>query len=300
MNTIPVSLEVLATVLGTTSGSLSDALKADEKEEWKPQTDIDAYFKTTFNTKLKSVRKEGHDEGHGRGTRETLSTKEKEIKDRFGLKGQTLDELFEEVRQASKDAGSGLTDEAVRNHPAFKDAVEKLQKKVQEKDTEIKTIQESVRTKEIHGSLRDMAMKIIGDEKLKFILPEDQSIRETQVELFLDLLKKNPWKKEDGGELIPLKGDEPLKDDSYNPVSGFDYARGIAQKMWPQAKAESRTAPGVNTKAPNGQTQPNTVSFPRFATREEALSHISTVKDPAQLDALKVHIEGLVKEGVLQ
>jgi len=304
MNTIPVSVEVLAGILGKPAGSLSDALKADG--EWKAQSEIDSHVKATFNEKLKSIRKEGHDEGHGRGKRESLSEKEKELREKYGLKSQTLDELFEEVKAGQGPGSGNLDEESIKASPIFQDAVKKLQDKIREKDNEFKTFQETVRSRELHASLKELATKVVTSKENKFVLPEDPTIQETQIELYLELLKKRAWKKAEDGTLVPLsdKGDDQLKDDSFNPISGTEYARQIAQRMFIQAKGEQREAPGVNTKPPANGTGSNgangqSYNFPAFKTRAEAMERIRATKDPAELDALQTHINSLKEAGTL-
>lgn len=302
MNVVPVSLEVLATVLGTEPGSVSDALKADDNE-WKPQADIDAYFKNTFNTKLKSVRKEGHDEGHGRATRETLTAKEKEIREKYGLKGNTLDELLEEMSSNKGEGKSDLDEESIKAHPFFQSTVQKFQDKIREKDQEVKTIQEGVRVKEMEGELRKLATSIVDNKENKFLIPEDPAnpaVRQMQIDLYFEQLKKGKWKV-DEGKLLALndKGDDILKDDSYNPISSEAYAKSIAERMFPKAKGEQREAPGVHTK-PNGSNgNGSAFNFPKFKDQAEAMAYIGKTTDPKELDALQEHIQALKAEGAL-
>lgn len=302
-NTIPVSMEVLASVLGTQAGSVSDALKTDDGE-WKPQADIDAYFKTTFNTKLKSVRKEGHDEGHGRATRETLTAKEKEFKEKYSLKGSTMEELFEEMHSSKGDSKSGLDEESIKAHPVFQEMVTKFQTKIQEKDQEVKTVQESVRIRELDGELRKLATSIVDNKENKFLIPDDPAnpaIRQTQIDLYFEQLKKGKWKYEEN-KLLALneKGDDVMKDDSYNPISADSYAKTVAQRMFPIAKGEQRDAPGVHTK-PNGSTNGNgqTYNFPKFKNQSEAMDFIRTKTDATELNALQSHIKTLQEAGEL-
>lgn len=301
MDSIPISLEVLARVLGTQPGVLSGALKADD-ENWKPQSDIDDYLKVQLNDKLKSVRKEGHDEGHGRGTRESLSTKEKEIRDKYELKGNTMDDLFAEVLEKAKKGSEGgtLDEESIKQSEIFQAMVTKLNGKVEARENELNQIKERVQSESLERSLRDLATTVLQSDKSKFVLPENEEIKETQVNLYLQQLKSMKWKKTDDG-LVPLddKG-EVLQDDSFNNVSASDLALNLAKRQFPEAKGEQRSAPGAQTKQPgaNGNGEGKKYAFPDFKNTDEIYQHISKLTDPAEINAFEEHIKTLDQEAL--
>jgi len=304
MNTIPVSVEFLAGVLGTQPGVLSGALKADGKDELKPQSEIDSYLKEAITTKFKDLRKEGHDEGHGRGTRESLSKLEKANKEKYNLKSDSLEDQLEEIIQITKSKSSKteLGEDAIRQSPLFLETVKKFEADLLAKDEEVQTIQTKVREQDLNRSLRAMATSIVESEENKFLLPEDDTIKKTQIDLYVNLLKSKQWKK-DGENLIPLGDDKkPLKDDSFNPVSADNFATSIAKTMFPQSKGEARSAPKVGTQPPAAGASGTDGGFtiPDFKTKQEAIAHIRTLKDPKEMEAVKEYVTKLDAQGALE
>lgn len=306
MKQVPISLEVLASVLGTQPGALSDALKADD-ENWKSQSEVDNHVKSLINDKLKSVRKDGHDEGHGRGTRESLSSVEKNIREKYNLQGDRIEDLFDEVIQKTKEKSgeSTIDDDAIKQSDVFQSMVKKLNSKIEAKDEELNQIKESVRTKDLEQSLQSLAQSVLRSDKNKFVLPEDEDILTTQEKLYLSQLKQIKWKKTDDG-LVPLneKG-EVMQDDSFNNVSAADLAINLAKKQFPQAKGEQRSAPN----APEGQGKGNNASdpgskysFPEIKTQDDIFKHLDALSQKGnveEINAFEKHVESLQAEGAL-
>jgi len=296
METIQISMEVLAGLLGTTSGSIADALKSDG-DNAKPQTEVDSWVKSALGEKFKTLRTEAHNEGHGRGTKEALSAKEKELREK-GFKGATIDEMLAEASKV--EPGKELTDEVIKGSEIFKKAVEKLEQKVQEKAKEVETLVQRQNEEKLNSYLTSLVEQTLKDEKSNFVLPEDQTVAQNQIRLFVDQLKKNPWHMKDG-KYQPLapNGEDPLKDDLYNVIGAESYISSEAAKMFVRAKSQQRSTADMNGKRPGEQKDEGGFTIPEFKNKQEAFEHIGKITDLKELEAVKVHIQGLVDSGKL-
>src|SRR5687768_2307656 len=97
---IEISEEFLSDVLGTTEGEITEALK--DGENWKPEAEIHSFIKTKIDERLHKAKTASRLEGHGRGAKESLTKKEKELKERLGVEGNTIEEIVEAALEAAK------------------------------------------------------------------------------------------------------------------------------------------------------------------------------------------------------
>lgn len=294
MDSIPISVEVLANVLGTKPGEITDALK-DAEDSWKSQSEIDKFLKAGIGDKLKNIRKEGFDEGHGRGTRESLSIKEKELSKKYGVKADNLEALVEQIFDKAKAGSSeGLNDDAIKASEFFQNAVAKLNKKLEAKDEEVQTLQQRIHSEALERELSKLVDSTLGNEEAGFVLPEDSEIRETQKNLYMQQLKSKSWKMTEDG-LVPVddKG-KALQDDTYNNISATDLAVSLAKRQFPQAKGKPRSAPQVQTGKP-GSGGDNKFTFPDLKTYADVTKHMATLSNVEEINAFEEHVKTIEK-----
>lgn len=290
MDTVNISLEFLASVLGTTPVEITDTLKSEDG--WKSQSEIDKYFKSAFQDKLKAVRKEGHDEGHGRGTRESLSSKEKEIQKKFGLEAGDMDSLVQQIFEKAKGkGGQEMTEDDIKSSEFFQNAIAKLNKKLEAKEGEVQALQTRIQSEALDRNLRQLATSILDNEEAGFVLPEDQSIRETQFNLYMQQLKSNKWKITDDGILPVDDKGNVLQDDTFNNITAKDLAVSLAKKQFPQAQGKPRKAPSIQTGKPAGGTDGKTYTFPQLKTFADVTNHMTKLTDTDEINAFEAHVK---------
>ena len=97
MSEINIPMELVASVLGTDPGVLAESLKSADGN-LKPTSEIEGFLKEHFGKKLNEVKRSGIDEGYGRGKKESLTSKEKELAQKFEISDyQGFDGLFQSI-----------------------------------------------------------------------------------------------------------------------------------------------------------------------------------------------------------
>lgn len=302
MSEITISMEFLSGVLGTPVGELSKALKKDDSDELKPQKEIEKFISTGITKKLKDAESAAHDEGHGRGTRESLSKKEKELKEKFSLKSKSIDEMFAEI-QERKSESSGqngqMTDEDVKASELYVKTVGDLQAQLKEKETEIQTIRDDQAKAELDSLIDSISEKVYVSEDAKsFVRPKTQEIAENLKRDYKDKFRnKVKWGRDKDGNAIPVdeKG-KPLTDDYRNPISPEKLAFDVMSGMYETATSEQRDAPGIATQNGGGGNN----NFAHVRTEADAQREFNRHRnDPEKLKELKTHVNKLAEDGVL-
>src|SRR5688572_27936183 len=113
---VNVSEEFLADVLGTTVEEITNSLK--DGETLKPQEEDESFLKTSFDGLTGKIRHKFKKEGYSWGEKESLTKKGKELKEKFGVEGDTIEEIVENVIE-TKTTKSSLTPDDVKNSEIY-------------------------------------------------------------------------------------------------------------------------------------------------------------------------------------
>jgi len=169
--------------------------------------------------KLKPDTKKLLDDGYKKAQSEILTKIEKEFKDKTGFNSDKKGvELFVEYA-AQKQEGSEITEDVVKKHPVFINAIEKISS---EKDAAVNAVQSDfdkfkseLKNKETFSSVASKAMDLFNG--LKPILSSDAVKAKHQMEDFVSKLKGYEYEIQ-GDKVIVLKDGKVLEDDHGNRI----------------------------------------------------------------------------------
>ena len=198
-----IIIGVLAGVLGKTADSISKELK-DAEGNFKPHADFKAKLEEAIKSKISAAEKAGREGGLGRAKKEVLEEAEAKIAAKHGIEEyDSLDDLVSKIA-TSKTGDSALDPTKIRESQTYKDDLKKLHDKIQKVTTEAETYKAETSTREIKGAVRKLAIALI--EKEKYALPKTESVREAQIENYVNaLMGKADFVKSESGSLIPFK-----------------------------------------------------------------------------------------------
>lgn len=296
------SLGSIASLLGIDAGEIVNALK--EGEELKPQTEIDSWLGEQLTQRMNQARKRGHEDGHGRGKRESLTAKEKEIREKYKLESSgTLDELIEELMtQASKhDANPADIKKStvyIEDMQRLKDQIVSLQKKLDEQD-------ETNRRNLVRLQLDQIVPSIL--EESKFVLPQDEEIRRNLLSLLYDTLENDKvYLKQSEESKFPQPfsrdNDRPVEGSNFKPRDFPDYLSEHARRFFAQAKVDADKKSAGNQQT--DKDKKTSVSFPEVKSHEDFIKVMQKMRQDKvpieQRQEFKRQYEQSVSEGKIR
>lgn len=150
---IRIPVDFLARKLNCSAEELRSALTTDSddaltKEQIK---ELESKFDSTFDAKFQDGKKEGH----GEALRKTLSDREKEFAETYGVKQGSFIQMGKDLADKLKEANSKIDENDVKNSEVFIDSI-------REKEAEIKALKEQIedqRSKFEWNTLVDKAKK---------------------------------------------------------------------------------------------------------------------------------------------
>lgn len=283
-----ISLEVLANVLKTEPGVLAESLKNAEKPE--------AVLNGIIQKRMDEVRKTGHDDGYGRGKRESLSALEKELAKKHeiteyeGIEG-LVNGIIEKHTSHSK-----LNPDDVRKSEIFLNEMRVKDDLIKQSKADLKKFKEEVEFNHQKTIVNDAALKVITNPENKFRLPENEDVKNTHVNTFLQSLWTGVKYDIKDGKIIGVldadKGDI-IRDADYKPLSAEDFVKSKAQSYFEIMQGDpGRSGTGNTTQAANGGG-----STVNYATKEDFLAAYLTETDANKLEAMRAFESKKIQSG---
>ncbi|MES2395670.1 MAG: hypothetical protein V4549_06690 [Bacteroidota bacterium] len=197
---------------------------------------------------VKPDTKKHFDEGYKKAQSEVLTKRDKELKDKFGITSDKIGvELFNEIiSEQVKKAGGELNEDAVKKHPVYISAVDKLTKDkedaVKAETEKLTQFQTEQKKKETFSSVSSKALDFFNS--LKPILSTDQTKAKNQMNDFVDKLKGYEYEVQDDDKIIVLKDGKVLEDGHGNRVPFEKVVKETADKYYDFHQAEKRSNAG--------------------------------------------------------
>lgn len=242
---VTIKLEQLADMLGRSAGEIAEALK--EGEGLKGADEVSRYVKGEIEKMIEKSFKRGSGEGHGRGKREVLTEAEKNLKAKYGVEGDGIDEVVSNiVDQVRKNTEIDPND--VKNSELFISETKKLKERINDLEAEKNQAQERVKKERVKHLVKQKAGPIL--KKHNFILPDDPNISHTLLSHFYNSLEdENTIIDEKNEDLFVLDKDGRQKENpkNFKDVTIDDHILAKAKEYFPQAKSDNRSSPGEKT-----------------------------------------------------
>lgn len=238
MDEILIPLGVVASALNLDAGELSKLAKTGAADA-ENHAAIAEGLKAAYTSTLERTKTGAFDEGHGKATRESLSAKEREIRNKFPtVQGKTLDEMFE---NATKIGGS--TDWT--KDPNVARELSDREAKIQAKDQELKETQAKYARELATFKMRTMVPNILSEAGYQ--LPTDPKKQEKLLGLLYNEMTANGVDiRENGTDLLPwdTAKDSQVKTSDYKAVTLKDWTIQHADSIFDKGKPTPHRAPG--------------------------------------------------------
>lgn len=208
------------------------------------------------------------DDGYKKASSEVLTKRDGELKEKFGIKSDKIgSELISEIISMQvKNSGADLNEDAVKKHPAYISAIDKLTKEKEDAvkaETEKLTKYQSEQTKkETFSSVSKKALDIFNN--LKPILSKDSAKAQNQMDDFVNKLNSYEYDLQ-GDKIIVLKDGKVLEDSHGNRVPFEKVVKENAERYYDFHQADPRSAPGNGRSADNSGSSGSALSVPKSA-----------------------------------
>lgn len=269
-------LSTVSSVLGVPIDKLTELDELDDDAAVRGVKDLGK----TLITKTR-------DEGHGKGLKKGTEAIRKALKSEFSLDltddEVDADKIVAAVREkVEEEAGEGLTEEAVKQTPAYKELSSEL---VKAKQVSGKTIEKQVKERlaeeqkkfdaklaELKKESMDPALFREAEKwltKMKAVLPEDETKRDKVIKDLVNKAKANGLDKDgedwlitkpDGSAFLNASGHNATLEDVF---AEYDYLYTFQQ-------TQQRGSTGIDPKNPGGQAPPTFEHFKGTLPKTEA------------------------------
>lgn len=246
-------LGLLSTVYEKDETGVAALLNADGSD-LKPEAleEILAWDKERV-TKLKPDTKKVFDDGYKKAQSEILTSFEKQISEKFGVKSdkkgvELIAEIVEAAKGSKAEGGAGLSEEDVKKHRIYLDAIAEADKKVSAKDQEwqekYKALESSV---EREKTFSEVAKKAIAHfDSLKPILSSDPVKAANQRDLLLRDLSNLQYEIRDGVIVLLDKDGSDLQDGHGKRIPFEKVVKDISDRYFEYQAADPRGNAGNN------------------------------------------------------
>ncbi len=287
MDKIEITLELLGSVLGTPAGTISDAIKKEDGTI--DGAKLEEVIKAKIQTKLDDAKRAGATEGLGRGKREALNAKEKEIAEKYGItEALQMDDLLDKIIE-SKSKTPKLDEDKIKGSEYFINAMRDEKKRYQTLEEQFNQHKTDVATREKRSGVSAVLPDLLA--KHKFVLPENEAIRKNVMDAFRASLFIDGVDYQVGDEIkVTNKEGNPLLDAMHNPVTFEGFVLSKARGFFEQAKGDDRKSPGAGGGGAGGGGG-KAFTFPTFANIETATAHAYTITDKEEAAAFAAHVE---------
>lgn len=271
METVSVSLGVLAGIIGKNGSELQSALMTEKGGEKVPveQDLIDKFVADALRERLKDVRADGIKESRSAGRKSAFDEIEKHLKEHYGCSDLSNweDGLSKVVDSAKSKAQT--SEDAVKSSEAYKRVLSELQ----QREADLAKVKEDFRNKIVQDGFQREIETVLADPTLGLALPADATIRANQLASFRAFLSaKAKLHPTDDGNLVPVDANgKQLEDSNFLPVTLRSLITSNAKQFWPASTAPSeRTAPPAGQDHRSGDTGGSGgLKFPAFKSAEE-------------------------------
>lgn len=226
---------------------------------------------TADKARISTVRTDGFDQGHQKGKKESLSDLEKQVRETFGIKDDSVKglDLINAVHALDREAGKGgVTEDDVKKHSSYIE----LQKKLNDAQKEIET-KVSAAVSEAEGKFnrertlskaKSKALEVF--EGLNPVLSTNPDVAKNQKKNFLALIEAFEFDESEDGSLIVKKEGKALDDGHGNLVDFNSLIKNQASSLYDFKQSEDRGSAGNKT--------PHTPGSVRVPKTEEEYSKI--------------------------
>lgn len=303
-----ILLEVMGDVLGTSPGAVRQALIDGDGEDAKLKSDdtVKTWITNAFQDKFKKIESKAHDEGHGRGKRETLTSLEKSLAEKFEVEKGSVEEMFESY--AAKKAGNkskDITPDDVKASEFFKKTVTDLKAETQKVQTEFDDYKAKTTRSDTAAVVRSKVIDMLNKEDNKFILPASETVQKSLTDSVISRLMGENLNviKSDTGEVDEIvvlgeDGKTVKQDDKFNPIKFDALAMSTLKQFYEVGQTNPRHRMPGNTQSRS--KDPKTFSFGQPKSREEAFRHLRSIRDPEESRAYNEYIKELTEAGTIK
>lgn len=246
-----LTVEFLADVLGTDAGQITEAIK--DGENFKSPDEVGTFLKQQIEDRIYAAKRQTRDEQYSRGKKEALSAKERELRDKHGLKGETIEEMITELQEAAK-VKPDMTPEDVRNTEIFKLEQKKWMDQAKAANEERDNVRTEFKQREVALKVGQKAGELL--KKHNFVTPQEIADESVWQELLIQRLQSDAVRLALGekGELIvqDSNGNQLIDENTVSPVTFDDHFKKVASSMFKVAQSDPRQSPGNAGQAGSG------------------------------------------------
>jgi hypothetical protein len=255
-------IQYLIKTLGYTKAKAEETIPAETEDS--DFTEVLETINTAHKAKVLNQKETDFNEGHQKATLDTLTKREDEIREKYGIKSKKKGiELIDEVIAAQlpdPKNPEAISDDLVRKHPAFikreSELLEAVETAKGETESKVKEVEDRYAGKETFSKVVDFSLKTFRG--MKPVLPADADKAARQEARLIKELEASGLKFQLQGEGQPplvLEADGKRKEDGHgNPIKYEDLIRGFADDLGFEFKAGDERSSSGGT--PPGTTPP--------------------------------------------
>jgi hypothetical protein len=292
---IEISTEFLANALGASQGEIDQALK--DGENFKPQEAVESYIKSKVDEIVFKAKQSGKKEGKDWGLKESLTSKEKALKEKFGVEGANLDEIVDAAVEAAKQH-SKLNPEDVKSSEVYINETKRLKSLVEAKEKEIEEKVSSFAKTETMRAAKEAGLRLLKEKN--FVLPDNEDIKDTMLSTLFEKLEDDQTRiSVQDGKIVVLDANGRIKENETGTkeLTFEDHFVSRSKKFFPQAVADNRQSPANKNQGDKpGAANPD---MPEMKSTGDLIKALNAERDPAKQKTIKAHYDQLVTDGVI-
>lgn len=247
MDEILIPVGVVASSLGIDAGEFAKLVKTGAPDA-DNQKAIADFIANHWTTTLARTKEGAFDEGHGKATREVLTAKERDIKNRYpALTGKNIDELFDNATKMT-----GATDWT--KDPTVAKELKDREDKIVAKDQELAAANQKFARELATFKMKSVVPGILTEAG--YTIPTDPKKQATLMGLlFTNMTANGVDIREQESDLLPwdTTKDSQLKTSDYKPVTLKDWTLQHADSIFDKGTPPKHKAPNnVDTNPPGG------------------------------------------------
>ncbi len=269
METINIKTEVLASLTGISQQELITQFTNEETNEVLPTDEVSSKIHDLIGAKMSNIS----EQQRKRGTRESLSGKEKEIAEAYGVeKGRISDMINAIVEKTKNETKESVTGQQAEGVQMMQTKLDAMKQKLAEQQNEFKT--ERTRYEKEKVISKVVSKGVEAWKALNPDLSDDENIRARQIDMFKSQLKSGNYKL-DGDNIVVLDSDgNPKEDSNYNTITFADHV--AMNNFLPIRKAEKPNHKNPPRPSGNGGnssqfTKEEVTDSSKYASRLSAL-----------------------------
>lgn len=269
-------LSTVSSVLGVPLDKLTELDELDDSEAAKGVKELG-----------KALITKTRDEGHGKGLKKGTEALRK-LKAEFSLDladdELDADKIVTAVREkVEEEAGESLTEDAVKQTPAYKELSAELVKEKQQRD---KLVQKEVKTKltekekEFETKLKEAQVKSLEPQferaaeewltEMKAVLPEDKTKRSKVIKELAGKLKAYKVEPDEDGDFLITKADGSAFLNASGHNGGLTDVFAEYDYLFTFQQTQQRGSSGIDPKNQGGQAPPQFQHFKGEVPKTEA------------------------------